>query len=427
MSAFELVRPYLRWLYLSLDPSRRPGYFSACWRVPPAKLDEFDFPAPNDGRCDFLLFPMTDWHTRVQRTHHLALGLAARGHRCFWFNPHLGCEYRLPYLLDPHPRVGALADGIHEVHVHLPREHAYHRRLLRSSESMAVASAATELAAAADIRCAVQMVGLPIWMETAIALRERFGFPIVYDCHDYLRGFRNVSGAIADAEPAALEAADLILFSADRLMRMTLERQPGLAGKCILVRNAAESQLFAAPAANALRNGTVVGYAGALDHWFDIECIQIAARDHPNWTFMFAGRVEDRRILALKALPNVRLFGELQYEEIPGFLACVDVGIIPFEISELTLSTNPIKLYEYFSLGLPVVGSRLPEVEVFDDLVYLAGSPEEFSRQLERAAAEDDVAKRRRRIEIARNESWDSRVRAILDGIDKLYPVAAPA
>lgn len=427
MSAFELVRPYLRWLYLSLDPSRRPGYFSACWRVPSGRLDEVDFARPAAERCDFLLFPMTDWHTRVQRTHHLARGLAARGHRCFWFNPHLGCEYTLPYLLDRHPRAGRLAEGIHEVHVHLPREHVYHRRLLRGSESVAVSSAAAELAAAAGIRCAVQIAGLPIWMEAAIPLRERFGFPIIYDCHDYLRGFRNISNAIADAEAAALEAADLVLFSAARLMRRTLERQPGLAGKCILVRNAADSARFAAPAVTAVKEGTVVGYAGALDHWFDVEAVDKAARDHPGWIFKLAGRVEDRRILALKALPNVRLYGELPYEEVPGFLAGVDVAIIPFSISELTLSTNPIKLYEYFSLGLPVVGSRLPEIENYAGLVYLAESPDEFSRQIGRAAAENDQAMRRRRIEIARAESWDARVRAILDGIDRLYPVAAPA
>jgi hypothetical protein len=97
-----------------------------------------------------------------------------------------------------------------------------------------------------------------------------------------------------------------------------------------------------------------------------------------------------------------------------------DLGLIPFLRNELTLATNPIKLYEYFSHGLPVVSTRLPEVGLFGDLVYLADDPESFAAQVERAAEETDQSLRERRIAIARQESWACRAEELLQALDRI-------
>ncbi len=49
------------------------------------------------------------------------------------------------------------------------------------------------------------------------------------------------------------------------------------------------------------------------------------------------------------------------------------------------------------------------------DLVYLASTPTEFSRQVGHALAENDPSRRIRRREIALLESWDARARDISD------------
>jgi hypothetical protein len=71
--------------------------------------------------------------------------------------------------------------------------------------------------------------------------------------------------------------------------------------------------------------------------------------------------------------------------------------------------TNPIKLYEYFSCGLPVVSSPLPETKSMGDLVYLGATPTEFARQIGRALQENDPSQPARRREIAQRESWNAR------------------
>ena len=107
----EAVRPYyLRWLYFPLRPGQRPHSFSACWQYPFEKLrgqsrlpesltddkERSSVPQPI-----LLFYPMTDWHTRIQRTQHLVRAFAQQGFRCIYVNPHLGREFDTTPLFDP--------------------------------------------------------------------------------------------------------------------------------------------------------------------------------------------------------------------------------------------------------------------------------------------------------------------------------------
>jgi len=84
------------------------------------------------------------------------------------------------------------------------------------------------------------------------------------------------------------------------------------------------------------------------------------------------------------------------------------------------MATNPIKLYEYFACGLPVVSTRLPEVEQFAELVYCADTPEEFLLQIEDAVRENDPQLRARRVAVAKRESWLARCVQLNDEVRKL-------
>ncbi len=86
-----------------------------------------------------------------------------------------------------------------------------------------------------------------------------------------------------------------------------------------------------------------------------------------------------------------------------------DVAVIPILMMPLTLATNPLKLYEYFCLGIPVVSTRLPEIEPFHDLVYLSEGADDFVRQLELAVAQDNPELRARRKAAAGYNTWRAR------------------
>jgi len=248
--------------------------------------------------------------------------------------------------------------------------------------------------------------------------RSESGFPIVYDCHDLLSGFRNICGDMITAEEQLLREADLVLFSSQGLV----DRYRNVK-KWLLVRNAVTASQFEAAGAR-LGTTAVAGYVGALDSWFDIEALEQAAALHPQCRFVLAGRVEFEPIRRLQALPNVELIGEIPYSRVPELLGQFRVALIPFRINPLILMTNPIKLYEYFSCGLPVVSTPLPEAQAMGDLVYVGASPSDFARQVTRAFAEDDAARRARRKEVAARENWTGRARDISEAFGELLSLS---
>jgi glycosyltransferase involved in cell wall biosynthesis len=86
-------------------------------------------------------------------------------------------------------------------------------------------------------------------------------------------------------------------------------------------------------------------------------------------------------------------------------MAGFDVAIMPFALNEATRSISPTKTLEYLAAGLPVVSTRVPDVEAdFGTVVSLCDDPESFAdacRRLlrtssagQRAAALADMLKR---------------------------------
>lgn len=418
--AKEYVRPYyLKGFYFHLRKENCPTYFRDCWAyptvplacVPPVASD----PAQTGGRRDILFLPLADWHTRIQRTQHIALTLADFGYRCFYVNPHLGREFPSVYPLSRKPLVSSLAPRIQELHVHLPREPVFHHRCLNAAENRRVMEAILRLPLNHSAGPPLILTSFPLWAEVAAELRRRWGSRIVYDCHDLLGGFGNISEDLLRAEGALLDTADLVVFSAQPLAEHTRAERPGLESHCMLLRNAVRATDFPLRAARTQRPpGTpTIGYAGSLSSWFDIEAIRFAAKARPQWRFLLIGRIENPQIEQLRKLPNVVLRGEVPYSDLPRHVAHFDVATIPFLRNELTMSTNPIKLYEYFACGLPVVSAPLPEVERYSELVYLARSPQEFLQRLELALTEQDPGLVRQRREIADQESWTTRCREL--------------
>jgi glycosyltransferase involved in cell wall biosynthesis len=440
----EAVRPYyLRWLYFPLRPGQRPQAFRDCWKYPFEKLsghgrlpesltdDKKRSSVPLTGQPVLLFYPMTDWHTRIQRTQHLVRAFARQGFCCIYVNPHLGREFETTPLFDPDHRRSHIEENIYELHVRLPREPVFHDRLLTREEEALVYSVIQQILPVGTP--VIQMLSFPLWLDVARRFREEAGFPIVYDCHDLLSGFANIGREIISAEQELLRQADLVLFSAQGLMN---QYGAGLK-RAILVRNAVEAGLFRhdrpedhRPQSHRPQKTMVcatVGYVGALDSWFDIEAVREAALAYPKCRFVLAGRIEYKPIRKLATLRNVEFLGETPYHRVPELLASFQVALIPFRITPLTLMTNPIKMYEYFSCGLPVVTTPLPEAQTMGDLVYLASTPPEFARQVGHALAEDDAGRRMRRREIAILENWDARARDISDEFQSLRRQAGQA
>jgi len=170
----------------------------------------------------------------------------------------------------------------------------------------------------------------------------------------------------------------------------------------------------------------VIGFVGLIQDWVDLELIRYMAERHRDWTLVLIGKsLVD--LSALERLPNVELLGRKPYEALPSYLKAFDVGIIPFKLNELTRNVNPIKLREYLSAGLPVVSTDMPEVARYvsaagelSNACTVVRHHEDFDAAVVRALANDSAALRRARSQAMQAETWERKVAALGDHIERV-------
>ncbi len=161
----------------------------------------------------------------------------------------------------------------------------------------------------------------------------------------------------------------------------------------------------------------IIGYYGALARWFDYDLLAYAAQIHPDYHFLLIGPAHDGSLEAskVKTIPNVSWLGARDYQILPQYLSWFDVATIPFVINEITLSTSPIKLFEYLAAGKPVVTTAMPECRKHFG-VSVAENYQEYVMLLEKAItqAKDNNFRKAAQAEASRYD-WKERARQIAD------------
>jgi glycosyltransferase involved in cell wall biosynthesis len=152
-----------------------------------------------------------------------------------------------------------------------------------------------------------------------------------------------------------------------------------------------------------------VGFVGALYEWIDWELIAEVARALPECDFVFVGPHDGRRaVKRLGRLTNVVLLGARPYDRVPAYVQAFDVCWVPFDQSRTSRAANPIKIYEYLSLGKAVVSTPVADTESFAGHVRVGGSPTAVTEHL-RAALAEGAENAAARVAFARANSWDAR------------------
>lgn len=121
-------------------------------------------------------------------------------------------------------------------------------------------------------------------------------------------------------------------------------------------------------------------YWGELQgRWFNWRLIEAVAQRNPSWTFNLIGPyAQSEHIIAL---PNVYYLGEKPVGDLMPYGLHSDFGLIPFKESRLSDAVNPIKVYEYLACGLPVLGTKMRELNHFPN-TFQVSTAEEFEQMV---------------------------------------------
>jgi len=163
----------------------------------------------------------------------------------------------------------------------------------------------------------------------------------------------------------------------------------------------------------------MAGYVGSISEWFDWESVCYCAdRLRETVDFVLIGPAYEGEV---PKVPNIHLLGPRPHQSLPGYLRHFDVALLPFKVNRLTESVNPVKLYEYLSMGKNTVACRYKElVDLGFDVAYY-GSKEDMLAAMQAGLATppspEVIASRRRSVAA---ETWSNRGQVVIQHVADL-------
>ena len=147
-----------------------------------------------------------------------------------------------------------------------------------------------------------------------------------------------------------------------------------------------------------------LGYLGPAFQRINKPLVADLLQKHPEWHFV---SVDGDKALSL---PNAHAIPWQSNRELARYAAGFDVGFMPYDcLRGHNLHSLPLKLFEYFALGLPVVSTPIIELWDLQDVVYLGDTASDLAEAVEQALREPlDSPKKKKRKEIARNHSIEN-------------------
>jgi hypothetical protein len=159
-----------------------------------------------------------------------------------------------------------------------------------------------------------------------------------------------------------------------------------------------------------------LGYLGGLGGRVSLPLLGEVLSRRPEWQFISFGNSKGLNLANEHVLPW-RSRGHLA-----GLLKGLDIGFMPYDCAiPKNLHCVPLKLFDYFACGLPVVSTPIVFLQEHKDLVYLGTTPEELVHAISLALTETvDSPNRARRIALARQHSVGSLAQILASIFDKL-------
>ena len=166
------------------------------------------------------------------------------------------------------------------------------------------------------------------------------------------------------------------------------------------------------------RGKPVVCYYGALATWFDYDLVKKIAATGKYSVVLFGIKYDESFDENLpEPVENLYFLGPRDYHVLKYYARAADVLMIPFRITDITRSTNPVKVFEYMALHKPIVTTDMNECHKYRSIL-IGESHEDFLDKLDRAMTlRQDPEYLALLDREARENDWSYKARAIIDMI----------
>jgi glycosyltransferase involved in cell wall biosynthesis len=291
----------------------------------------------------------------------------------------------------------------------LPMLPAMGSQALRGINRLLAASRLRQVLRRLDMARPVVLTTLPYM---AWLIRDLPRSSLVYYCtDDYSHWPQADRETLQQADRDMSSQADLIL-AASRALLIAHERT----GRCQYFPHGVDMAHFARaqepasiPAGIEQLPRPRLGYFGLIYEKLDFALLTALARNYSQGSLVMIGPIASCPP-DFKALANVHFLGAQQYQELPRFLAGLDVLLLPYLDDAMIRQSGPLKLRECLAAGKPTVSIDVPEVRLLEPHVRVAGNQGEFLVCVAQALQEpDSAATVQARQDAVAADTWEQR------------------
>ncbi|MFD7653406.1 glycosyltransferase [Actinosynnema sp. NPDC059797] len=255
----------------------------------------------------------------------------------------------------------------------------YGSPFLRRVNAVLVRAQVGLVARALRLRTPVIMVTIPTAWDVVAPMRKH---RLVFNRSDRHSDFPEADRASIEAlERELLTHADHVVYVSHALME---EERPLTGSRAHFLDHGVDVDHFTARPEHELPDdvrsipGPRVGFFGALDDFVvDFDLLERVAAELPDASLVLIGDAT-HPMERFDKYPNVHWLGFRPYSLIPAYGSAFDVAIMPWQDNSWIRHSNPIKLKEYLSLGLPVVSTDFAELAAYTDRVRAARTHADF-------------------------------------------------
>lgn len=198
---------------------------------------------------------------------------------------------------------------------------------------------------------------------------------IIFDCMDDLPEFEPTPERrekLERIEGKLYRDADVVVASSkylkNKLAQRYGEREVAVVNNAIKQMDDYNLQELPAEIRQKMPVGKfTITYIGTIEKWIDFSLINEVLEQCPEVAFCFFGPLK----VELPKSDRVCYCGMVPHDLVFSVMENSDALIMPFELSELILSVNPVKLYEYIYSGKPCLAPHYGESEAFGEYAYL--------------------------------------------------------
>lgn len=173
-------------------------------------------------------------------------------------------------------------------------------------------------------------------------------------------------------------------------------------------------------------NKPIIGFVGTLDLRIDFKLLYTLINKFNKYNFVIWGPIYESEIKEdqtkykyfKKMMLNKNIiYGKSDRKKIPGLMKQFDIGIIPYDLNlNFCKYCYPMKLFEYFYLGKPIITTPIFELKRFSGLVKICKTESDWIKTIKiminKSLTQNEISLQKR---LAIENSWKNKINQILN------------